>query len=250
MLRKIGIPLAAAGAVLFVVAFLHIITGNVPSECSGSECLRGEARWLLVLPASIFAFVGGVIMTSFGGRGYGRTAGPRSFADVDSGDWGPSQRQEQPTAGGKGGRWSRSWRNVYLYTGLGETGLALLFVIGGIAQPEARGGLFLTAGILGVVGVVFLVVGARAAAKDRLHTTGLEGEATIAGIQQTGMWMNNNPYVKLDLIIRVPGHPPYEVKHGEIVPQVLLGRLTSGTPLSVKVDPNKPSHFVVEWERA
>ena len=252
MLRKIGTVLIVASVVLFVISFWKAVTGEIPSQCSGSECLQGDSRWLLVLPASIFGFVGGVIMVSFGGRGYGRTRGPRSFSQVDSGDWAPrghgeaegSVEEGRPTP-----TWSRSWRNVYIYTGLGETGLAALFVAAGVARPEARGGMFLTAVILGAVGIVFLVVGARAAEKDRLHVTGVEGTATIAGIEQTGMWMNNNPYVKLDLVIRVPGHQPYEVKHGEIVPQVLLGRLTNGMPLPVKVDANRPSHFVVEWER-
>jgi hypothetical protein len=253
VLRKIGIVLTAAGVVFFVISFLHIITGSVPSECGGAECLRGENRWLLALPASVFAFVGGVIMISYGGRGYGKTRGPRTFEDVDSGAW-KSRANVSPGAGSAGEsrvlRWSRTWRNIYILTAIGELGLAILFVIGGFAQHAAASGLFLTAGILGAVGLILGAVGVRAAAKDRLHSTGIEGEARIVAIEQTGMWMNNNPYVKLDLMITVPGHPPYELKHGEIVPQVLLGRLTDGSTLSVRVDPNKPSHFVVEWERA
>ena len=241
--------LTAAGVVLFAIAFLHIVTGNVPSECGGAECLHGENRWLLALPASIFAFVGGVLMISYGGRGYGRTQGPRSFDQVDSGQWSPGAGRGTD-ASARPLRWSRTWRNTYILTGAGELFLATLFVIGGIAQPAAGGGLYLTAGILGTVGVIFLVIGVRAAARDRLHTTGLQGEARILGLEQTGMLMNNNPYVKLDLEVTVPGHPAYEVKHGEIVPLALLGRLTDGGTLPVRVDPNRPSHFVVEWERA
>jgi hypothetical protein len=146
-------------------------------------------------------------------------------------------------------RWTRTWRNTYLYVGAGEVGLALLFAIAGIMQPDSRGGAFFTGGILGVIGIVFLVIGGRAAQKDRLHDTGIDGEATIASIHQTGMWMNNNPYVRLGLVIKTPGHQPYQVEHGEIVPQVLLGRLTNGQTLPVKVDPNRPSHFVIQWER-
>ena len=71
-----------------------------------------------------------------------------------------------------------------------------------------------------------------------------------AFLKETGIWMNINPYVRLDLEIRVPGDPPFEVGHGGIVPQVMIGRLADGTVLPVKVDPNRPWHFVVEWERA
>jgi hypothetical protein len=250
VVRRIGIVLVVASIVVFVIAFLHTVAGDVPSSCSGSECLRGENKWVLVLPGSVLGFVAGVMMISFAGRGYGRTNGPRSFGDVDSGTWTPQAVQAREAARpSRPLRWTRTWRNIYLLLGAGEAGLALLFVIAGIMKPEFRGGGFLTAAILGVVGVIFLVIGQRAAQKDRLHDTGIEGEATIVSIHQTGMMMNNNPYVKLGLTIKTPGHQPYEVEHGEIVPQVLLGRLTNGQTLPVKVDPNRPSHFVIEWER-
>ena len=67
-----------------------------------------------------------------------------------------------------------------------------------------------------------------------------------AALAQDG---NDQPYVRLDLIVNVAGHQPYEVKHGEIVPQVALGRLTSRATLPLKVHPNRPSHLLVEWER-
>ncbi|MFN2543188.1 MAG: hypothetical protein ABR600_01265 [Actinomycetota bacterium] len=251
MIRRIGVGFIVASVVIFVIAFFHTVIGNVPSSCSGSECLHGESKWVLILPGSVFGFVAGVLMVSFGGRGYGRTNGPKSFGDVDSGAWSPNAVQAREAARPpRTLRWTRTWRNVYGYVGFGELGLGLLFIIAGIVKPEARGGGFFTGGLLGAIGIVFLVVGWRAAQKDRLHDTGIEGEATIASIHQTGMLMNNNPYVKLGLVIKTPGHQPYEVEHGEIVPLTLLGRLTNGETLPVKVDPNRPSHFVIQWERA
>jgi hypothetical protein len=253
VVRRIGIALTALGAVLFTLMIAKVMSGSIPSECSGSECFHGPGLWLTALPASIFLFVGGIVMISFGGRGFGRTAGPKDFAQVDSGAFAPGSSSAGSRGSGTGARpvssWSRSWRNIYVYTGLGESALAVFFFAIGARQPEARGGMYLTGAILGLIGVILLFVGAKAASKDRLHQTGIEAEAKIVGLTQTGMWMNNNPYVKLDLIITVPGHPPYEVKHGEIVPQVLIGSLTDGSPLHVKVDPNRPSHFVIEWER-
>ncbi len=256
-MRKIGIWVTAASVIFFVIAFLELAFGRIPGSCGGSECFHGPGKWVFLFPASILSFVGGVLMLSFGGRGYGQTKGPSDFAQVDSGDWAPGRtrspsaaRTATATAAPPARRWSKTWRNVYVWTGLGESGLALLFVLVGIGQPEARAGMFFTALILGAIGVIFLIIGYRAAMKDRLHLIGIAGQARILGLTQTGMWMNNNPYVRLDLEITVPGHPPYEVRHGEIVPQILLGRLTDGSTLPVKVDPNHPSHFVVEWESA
>jgi hypothetical protein len=248
VIHKLGIAVMAAGVVLFAYSFIRTATAD-SGVCSGSDCLKGEMRWALLVPASILAFVSGFLMLYFGGRGYGRTAGPRSFGEVDSGAWAPREREAVAPVEPSRRRWTRTWRNTYLLVGAGEVGLALLFVIATVMQPATRRGLLPTAGILGLVGVVFLAVGRRAAQKDRLHETGLEGEATIVGVEQTGMLMNENPYARLDLVVRVPGHPPYEVRHREIVPQVMLGRLTSGSPLPVRVDPNRPSHLLIQWER-
>jgi hypothetical protein len=248
MVRKLGFALIAASAVLFAYAFLRS-AGAGAGSCSGSDCLRGEARWGVILVGSVFAFVTGFLMVKFGGAGYGRTHGPGTFAEVDSGAWAPRERGPADVQAPPTRRWSKTWRNIYLLTGLFEVGLAALFALApvvGSARPSA----FLpTAGILGGVGLIFLVLGWRAAQKDRLHDTGLDGEGTIAGIEQTGLWMNDQAYVRLDLVVRVPGHQPYEVKHGEIVPQVALGRLTSGETLPLKVDPERPSHLLVQWER-
>jgi hypothetical protein len=40
------------------------------------------------------------------------------------------------------------------------------------------------------------------------------------------------------------------VRHRETVPQVLLGRLTDGSTLPVRVDPKDPSHLIVVWDEA
>lgn len=109
---------------------------------------------------------------------------------------------------------------------------------------------YVTGGLLSAIGIIFLWVGWKAAKKDRLHETGVEGSASILSITQTGAYLNRNPYVLFDFEVEVPGHPAYEVKHREIVPLVLLGRLAPGTSLPVRVDRDNPSHLIVEWERA
>lgn len=250
MLRKLGGVVIAASVVLFVVTFFHVITHETPSACYGGDCFKGENRWIVAMPGSILAFVAGVLLVSFAGRGYGRTRGPKSFADVDSGAYAPRKDRATAPAQVRTSTWSRAWRNAYGYTGAGELGLGLLFIIAGVMNPDDMSGGFLTGGILSAIGILFLWLGWRAAAKDRLHTTGVEGSAHIAGIEQTGMLMNNNPYVRLDLEIEMPGHPRYEVKHAEIVPLVMLSRLVLGATLPVKVDAQHPSHFVIQWEKA
>jgi len=246
LLRRIGGVMVAVAVVLFAITFLHTMSYETPSACYGSDCLHGENRWVLLMPGSIFLFLGGVLLATFAGRGLGKTVGPRSFDEVRAGNatlpppakTGPSR----PVP-----RWTRAWRNAFGYTAAGEIFLGTLFIIGGIKVPDARGGAFFTGGVLAGIGVLFAYIGWRMSGKDALHETGLKGKARILSILQTNMWLNNNPVVVLDLAVTVPNEPTYEVRHREVVPQVALGRLTQGDSLDVRVDKRNPSDLIVLW---
>jgi hypothetical protein len=68
------------------------------------------------------------------------------------------------------------------------------------------------------------------------------------GLTQTGMYLNEQPQVELSLLVTIPGQTPYAAKHKSFVPLILLGRLTSGAPLSVRVDPNDLNRIAVDWQ--
>jgi hypothetical protein len=117
--------------------------------------------------------------------------------------------------------------------------------------PYAGGGLLLTAVILGSTGVVLLVVGLLwmrgAVRKDRISATGVAGTGQIVGLTQTGMLVNNQPQVELDLLVTIPGRSPYRAKVKEVVPLVMLNRLQGTLP--VRVDPAEPEVVVVQWDQ-
>ncbi|MEX2548285.1 MAG: hypothetical protein WD830_10935 [Chloroflexota bacterium] len=149
------------------------------------------------------------------------------------------------------GKYSRLWLII--------TGVILLVVGEGMAValgsiPFAGGAMLMTGGILAAVGllliVIGLIVGRRAAAVDQLLATGVAGTAQIMGMTQTGMYLNEQPQIDLNLLVTVPGRPPYTANHKSFVPFILLGRLTSGQPLPVKVDPVDPQKIVVDWQNA
>jgi hypothetical protein len=236
VIRKVCIALVAGSVVLFGVSFLEITTSNASGAWGGA------------LMGSVLGFVVGILGLQFAGQGMGRAQGPTSFSALDSG----ALAQPAPGDDVRPTRtWTRSWMNVYFWTAAGELFLASLFVIAGIASGEPDGitGGLVTGGILGAVGLGLGYAGYRTWHKDRLHVTGLEGRATVVGIKQTGMWLNNNPVTVLDLRIKLDGHPEYEVRHRETVPQVAIGRLTNGMTLPVRVNPDNPSDFVIEWEQ-
>jgi hypothetical protein len=140
---------------------------------------------------------------------------------------------------------------VLVVTGLFELLLAGAFwmIPTMIGEPAADAGLQLTAVILGVTGLGLVVVGLvlvrRAAATDRVSARGQPGTAQILGVGQTGMFVNNNPQVSLDLQVQVLGRSPYRVTVKEVVPLVMLNRLQGTVP--VRVDPDDPNRVVVQW---
>lgn len=149
------------------------------------------------------------------------------------------------------GNYAKWW---LIGTGVFELLLAAGFLAGGLLVPGGEGGLLLTAAILGVTGLVLIVIGVRvargAADAERIARTGIAGQATVTGLGQTGVSLNDQPQVEIGLMVNVPGRPPYPATRKEFVPLIMLGRLGSGLPLPVKVDPLDPSRVIIDWASA
>jgi hypothetical protein len=149
------------------------------------------------------------------------------------------------------GKYSRLW---LIITGviLLAVGGAMAVALGGI--PFAGGAMLLTGAILGGVGILLivigLIVGRRAAAVDQILATGIPGTAQITGLSQTGMYINYQPQIQMNLLVSLPGRPPYGATHKEVVPLILLSRLAPGAMLAVKVDPADPQKIVIDWQNA
>jgi hypothetical protein len=148
------------------------------------------------------------------------------------------------TFGRRGGR-------MLIVVALFELVLAAGFwlILGGV--QEAGPAMVLTAAILGGVGVVLLLAGLlwmrSAARKDRISATGVAGTGQIMGLRQTGMTINDQPQVELDLLVTIPGRSPYRAKVKEIVPLIMLNRLQGSLP--VRVNPSEPDTVVVQWDQ-
>jgi hypothetical protein len=69
-------------------------------------------------------------------------------------------------------------------------------------------------------------------------------------MRQTGVYMNEQPQIELNLEVTTSMQGPYEVVMKEYVPLMLIGTLSSGAPLPVKVDPANPNTVIIEWENA
>jgi hypothetical protein len=150
--------------------------------------------------------------------------------------------------------WTRRPAKWLIITAVLELVVAGVFFVIGSMVPIVRGGFYLTAAILGVLSLGLLFWGrkwsAAAAEADRIKAQGVAGTATITGMRQTGVTLNEQPQVELQLQVTTQMHGPYQATVKEYVPLMMLGTLTSGRPLPVKVDPANPQRVIIEWESA
>jgi hypothetical protein len=124
------------------------------------------------------------------------------------------------------------------------------FLIGGIALWITMPDVFIGpiwVGVSVLLGIIYVVMFLRAERADQMKQTGTPGQAQILEMTQTGVYVNNQPRVTLRLSIQAAGMPPFEDTRTHTVPLVALGRLTSGTPLAVYLDPEKPRDYMIDW---
>jgi hypothetical protein len=115
-------------------------------------------------------------------------------------------------------------------------------------------GLGITAVILGLAGIGLLFGGRgmlrRYNEAQRLRAEGVAGQAQVLEMSQTGVTMNDQPQFRMRLMISAPGHDTYEKIVKEYIPLIMLGRLGTGEPLPVRVDPNNRDNLIIDWSSA
>ena len=85
--------------------------------------------------------------------------------------------------------------------------------------------------------------------QQALLASGTPGTATIKGFTDTGVLINYNPQVVLDLQVAVDGGSTFDTQLTTSVPQVQLGMLQPGNKVGVKVDPADQSSIAIDWTR-
>src|SRR5688500_3975190 len=100
---------------------------------------------------------------------------------------------------------SRAYKWLYVTAAL-EFALAAVFVVIGMNNAVVRGGFYLTAAILGVLGFLLFLWARRWARgyreAQRLRVQGIPGQAQIMGMRQTGVSMNEQPQIELNLSVQ------------------------------------------------
>jgi hypothetical protein len=145
---------------------------------------------------------------------------------------------------------------------MNRTGWLLIAFFGGIGLALTVAGLIAggqVAPILASIGVIwFLVAGGlvlyhrqqgRKAVHERwLFENGIRGTATVLG-KSSNTTINDQPVVKLDLEIHMPGQAPRRMKKRILMPGFVAYRMQPGVvlPVHVNPDPRKPGDLLVRW---
>ena len=72
---------------------------------------------------------------------------------------------------------------------------------------------------------------------QHLMANGRVASATITAIRDTGMTINDNPTVELDLSVAVDGTEPYAVTHRQTISRIAIPSFQPGATVPVRVDP-------------
>ena len=85
----------------------------------------------------------------------------------------------------------------------------------------------------------------QAETSDRLMATGRPGTATVTALRDTGVTINDNPQVELDLDVSVQGMPIYPVTHRQVISRLAIAGFQPGATLPVRVDPLRPRSLII-----
>jgi len=85
--------------------------------------------------------------------------------------------------------------------------------------------------------------------QQALLTTGTPARAVVRALQDTGMLVNFNPQVVLDLEVTVEGQVPYITRLTAPIPQIMLAQVQPGKALGVRVDRTNASSLAIDWSQ-
>jgi len=80
---------------------------------------------------------------------------------------------------------------------------------------------------------------------QHLMANGRVASATITAIRDTGMTINDNPTIELDLAVAVDGAAPYAVTHRQTISRIAIPSFQPGATVPVRVDPVDPTSLMI-----
>jgi hypothetical protein len=108
-------------------------------------------------------------------------------------------------------------------------------------------GPIITIVVLAVVfGTVLLPLMRRSAERTRLLQSGEQAQARILGLGDTGVKINGNPQVQIQLEVHAQSRPPFQALCVMTVSYLAIPRVQPGMMVPVRFDPADPSKGTIE----
>ncbi|WP_445150465.1 hypothetical protein [Baekduia sp. Peel2402] len=80
---------------------------------------------------------------------------------------------------------------------------------------------------------------------QHLMANGQVASATITAVRDTGMTINDNPTVELDLAVSLNGTEPYAVTHRQTISRIAIPSFQPGATVPVRVDPSDRTSLMI-----
>jgi hypothetical protein len=93
--------------------------------------------------------------------------------------------------------------------------------------------------------IVFGGIAIRSAQRNKLLQTGEPAQAIIQAVEQTGVYINNNPQIRMTVEVRPPNRPPYVTTITQTVGLIQIAAFMPGTLLDVRYDPADPRKVAI-----
>jgi hypothetical protein len=127
---------------------------------------------------------------------------------------------------------------------VGSMGMALVITIVTIAITLLAAVLSMVLP-LGIVYLVFSTMAKNAAVERELLATGAAAPARILSIGQTGMYINNQPQVRILLEVAPPDGPVFQATVSKVVSMLQIPRIQPGLMVDVRYDRADPSRLAL-----
>ena len=92
------------------------------------------------------------------------------------------------------------------------------------------------------IAIPFIMMRKKRQQAENLVATGTQGEAKILSLTDTGMRVNDNPRVTLELEVSMPMRPPYRVTKTMVIPMIRMAQIQVDTVVPVMVDMSDPTN--------
>jgi hypothetical protein len=121
----------------------------------------------------------------------------------------------------------------------GSTTLIVAITVGGVC--------------VSILFTLFLIVVIRKVMKnafgpnEKLLQEGVQAQATILKIWDTGVTLNDNPQVGMLLEVHPAGREPFRVEMKSIISRIALAQIQPGRVVPVRYDPENPSKVALAF---